>query len=330
MPINISRQKLVDAIVDNETTMRDPTTNRLKTSLTVPYSYVIFFDDTQYVAQNGKTGKREFKSPDRDVVISQALNALASNPGVIYVMEGVVPDDWLPPPYTHKTKMWVVKSDRIELVVAGAIRHIFWWDGKLQTYTVQANNLTQGSVLFAGSMGEIAEDNANLFWDNVNKRLGVGTATPVRRLHIESNIGLDGIRIKVLDGQIEMQKINDAHDHLLVFLDSTGNYLGELRHMGTKDMRLHNFSNGILAFGTNNLERMRITPDGEVGIGTTTPTAKLDVAGATGYNQLRLRTPYTPTSSADPNGNVGDIAWDNNYIYVKTNVGWKRAALAAF
>jgi hypothetical protein len=75
---------------------------------------------------------------------------------------------------------------------------------------------------------------------------------------------------------------------------------------------------------------MAIDTSGNVGIGTTAPTARLHVVGSTGYNQLRLQTPYTPTGSNDPNGNVGDIAWDNNYIYVKTAVGWKRAALSAF
>jgi hypothetical protein len=77
-------------------------------------------------------------------------------------------------------------------------------------------------------------------------------------------------------------------------------------------------------------EKMRITGDGKVGIRTTSPTALLHLNGATGYNQLRLETSYTPTGSSDANGNVGDIAWDNSYIYVKTGVGWKRAALSTF
>ncbi len=32
----------------------------------------------------------------------------------------------------------------------------------------------------------------------------------------------------------------------------------------------------------------------------------------------------------DPNGNIGDIAWSNDYFYVKTAAGWKRAALSTF
>jgi len=66
------------------------------------------------------------------------------------------------------------------------------------------------------------------------------------------------------------------------------------------------------------------------GVSDNNPTAKVDIQGSYGYNQLRLRTSYTPTSSADSNGNTGDISWDNDYIYVKTTVGWKRSALTTF
>ncbi|MEZ5016978.1 MAG: hypothetical protein R2800_07985 [Flavipsychrobacter sp.] len=61
-----------------------------------------------------------------------------------------------------------------------------------------------------------------------------------------------------------------------------------------------------------------------------TPTALLDLDGTTGYNQLRLRTAYTPTSSSDTNGEAGDVSWDDDYIYIKTSTGWKRSALTTF
>jgi hypothetical protein len=66
----------------------------------------------------------------------------------------------------------------------------------------------------------------------------------------------------------------------------------------------------------------------KVGIQTTSPTARLDVSGSTGYNQIRMRTSYTPTGTNDANGNIGDIAWDDDYFYVKTSAGWKRTALS--
>lgn len=37
---------------------------------------------------------------------------------------------------------------------------------------------TEGSLLFAGVSGTLNQNNANLFWDNTNNRLGVGTSSP--------------------------------------------------------------------------------------------------------------------------------------------------------
>lgn len=39
---------------------------------------------------------------------------------------------------------------------------------------------------------------------------------------------------------------------------------------------------------------------------------------------------YTPSSSGDTYGNVGNITIDDDYIYVKTNNGWKRTTLQSF
>ncbi len=69
---------------------------------------------------------------------------------------------------------------------------------------------------------------------------------------------------------------------------------------------------------------------GKLGISTKSPTSKIDIDGSNGFDQLRMRASYTPTSSSDTNGEVGDTAWDDNYFYIKTNAGWKRTALSTF
>lgn len=54
--------------------------------------------------------------------------------------------------------------------------------------------LTSGSVLFSNGT-TIAQDNANLFWDDTNNRLGIGTASPGYREHIKmaGATGVDSI-----------------------------------------------------------------------------------------------------------------------------------------
>jgi hypothetical protein len=66
--------------------------------------------------------------------------------------------------------------------------------------------------------------------------------------------------------------------------------------------------------------------ENRVGIGTQTPTAKLDVNSDT----VRVRTARTP-ASATAAGNAGDICWDSDYVYicVATNT-WKRSALGSW
>ena len=66
---------------------------------------------------------------------------------------------------------------------------------------------------------------------------------------------------------------------------------------------------------------------GNIGINNESPTSKLDIIGTTGYQQLRIRTSYTPSSTADTNGEIGDISWDTSYLYIKTGTGWGRISL---
>ena len=43
---------------------------------------------------------------------------------------------------------------------------------------------TSGSLLFVDSGVNLAQDNANLFWDATNTRLGISETTPAGKLHV--------------------------------------------------------------------------------------------------------------------------------------------------
>ncbi|MEK6830209.1 MAG: hypothetical protein AABY15_08900 [Nanoarchaeota archaeon] len=67
-----------------------------------------------------------------------------------------------------------------------------------------------------------------------------------------------------------------------------------------------------------------VTNGGTNGFGTITPTDMVHINGTTGSTQLRLEKSFTPTSSGNTSGNIGSVAWDDNYFYMKTNTGWGR------
>jgi len=50
---------------------------------------------------------------------------------------------------------------------------------------------TVGRVLFEGT-GNVLQESANLFWDNTNARLGIGTASPITPLHVQGAATIRG------------------------------------------------------------------------------------------------------------------------------------------
>jgi|WetSurMetagenome_2_1015567.scaffolds.fasta_scaffold249050_1 hypothetical protein len=142
-----------------------------------------------------------------------------------------------------------------------------------------------------------------------NGYVGIGTSTPPDKLAVYAgNVFIYGPNNFTNAGDEAKLTFGDSN-HFIECLKGTGIVIGT-----------YQAATGIVLHETT----------GYTGIGTNAPTGRLDVNGATGYNQVRMRTSYTPTGTADGNGNTGDIAWDAGYVYIKTGSGWKRAALSTF
>jgi hypothetical protein len=82
---------------------------------------------------------------------------------------------------------------------------------------------------------------------------------------------------------------------------------------------------------TAGLERMRITSGGNVGIGATSPTFKLDVNGTFRAQSLNITVLNTAPATATSAGVQGEIRITATHIYVcsATNT-WVRTALTTF
>ena len=65
--------------------------------------------------------------------------------------------------------------------------------------SITNSSLTPGSIIFAGTGGLESQDNANLFWDHTNIRLGLGTNTPQDVLHMQVSTASANHRV-LLDG----------------------------------------------------------------------------------------------------------------------------------
>jgi hypothetical protein len=115
---------------------------------------------------------------------------------------------------------------------------------------------TAGSVVFAGASGVYSQDNTNLFWDNTNDRLGVGTATPAYRLDVNG-------AINIAAGQY----IRSGSAFLLASNGTSLNYI----YSGSGALIWRN--------GADTAELMRLENGGNLLVGTSTARNRLTVDG---------------------------------------------------
>jgi hypothetical protein len=138
------------------------------------------------------------------------------------------------------------------------IKGLYFFDGNNWVAPV-LNGASNGQTLRWDGIKWVAT--SNLF--NQGSSIGIGTTNPKHQVHIHSS-GAPYTRLQITNAYTEA-----LTDDGLVLGLSLSNGHGHLMQQ----------ENRPLFFGTNKTERMRIDSVGNVGIGVTNPSAKLDVNG---------------------------------------------------
>lgn len=168
------------------------------------------------------------------------------------------------------------------------------------TLLTEYYNITECEVVFVDASGDIITgyldvDSGTLYIDDINDRVGIGTTSPDTRLYVTENASLKYVA----------KFIQDNPEGYGIRIKTSGS--------GTNTALL-------IWDGSNHL--FRVQQDGNVGIGTKSPTAKLDVTGNT-----TIRGTLNASSVAIPTTTryytIPGSAWqpkDSTYTFYKAGV----------
>ena len=151
-------------------------------------------------------------------------------------------------------------------------------DGSVSTLTNPVTGTgTAGQVAYWSSTSAITGE-SNLFWDATNNRLGIGTASPQAPLHVIAASSADNALIQ------EWSYTSGTTDQYSLMLKQTI----------TSGVCRYNFSmvNNNVAY-----DNVLVLDRGNVGIGTTSPTSRLQVSGSFATPHTTKSANYTLTAS---------------------------------
>jgi hypothetical protein len=150
--------------------------------------------------------------------------------------------------------------------------------------------------------------------------VGIGTATP-------------GYKLDVAGGDL---RVGSASSYIIHLGNSgVGSYRSAYISGDGTNMEINNQQNGRLTLHTNNSEKMRITSEGNVGIGTNNPATKLHIIGNPYGTPLAFREDFEwgdfNNTTYRKMGALGtdDSSYESGAIYVYQNGNTKAVKLSA-
>jgi len=133
-----------------------------------------------------------------------------------------------------------------------------------------ATAYTQGSIPFADVDGFLAQNNAQLFWDNTNIRLGIGYNSPKSTVHLDRGTATP-TNIRFTAGATTGQTSGDG---FVVGIDSAGNG------------NIYQHENSNINFFTNSTQVGTFTSAGHFLLGTL--SSPIDITGTSTFPQFQI------------------------------------------
>ena len=149
--------------------------------------------------------------------------------------------------------------------------------------------------------------------------VGIGTTNPSNNLHIRTAAqGFGGITVASPTRTLDVRPDSGAGSNNSIVQSGDTTLIFTAGAQGTGAF--------VIAPWAGTACGLRMDSSGNVGFGATSPTAPIDVAG----NTIRIRTARTP-ASATATGSVGEVCWDESYLYICTATNtWRRIAHATW
>ena len=184
---------------------------------------------------------------------------------------------------------------------------------------MQDNSTTDAYAVGVGATG----DALSLFAGSAERvtvasdgDVGIGTTSPSTKLDVNGTGQFSGRLLVKADGN-DILRLRDTGSTTtggyISFEQSAGSRLGYVGYPNNDDLYIKNeMTSGIVLFATNNTTRMVIQADGDVGIGTTSPTKRFHVnAGTTNATAVFESTDSAAYIGVKDNSTSGD-----NYVSV--------------
>lgn len=147
-----------------------------------------------------------------------------------------------------------------DVLAPGSVTSTHIFDG---TITSADLNASVSNGLWSSSGPNVSRTSGNV---------GIGTSSPASLLHVQGPTS----QIFLQDSD---SPSNGSITANVLFRDNIGTTAGFVGFGGSPDLKIANSGNSPTTFWVNGSERMRITPTGQVGIGTASPQTTLEVAG---------------------------------------------------